>query len=626
MSRVMVSVIALVGVLQMPLLAQPKPKVAANSALSKAELFIAIRDKNVSAVKRALADGADPNGRNWLDFTPLMWAAMRGNSQIVDLLLVHGAKLEDSSIYGTAFSAAALGRSENVALALLDKGAKPDPKRVDGTTPLMMAASNGQVKLMQRLLKQNCSPNKKDGDGATALIYAARMGQANSIQTLLAAGADINAADSHGRTALHYAAANGWANVVDRLIASHAEVNAKDKANATALLLAARYNGDAAIVRSLLKNGANASDKDGKGQTALALAQSRGFTDAVSALREAGVQTFAASLKEGAEAVAPLTANKAVENSLAVLQTGMKTFAARAQCVSCHHQGLGLMTLGFASQRGFVVDKDIIGSNLKRVGEDGQRSAPMVHQALGNPNIGKTMPAVDIGDISIGAGYIFSGLIGNQIPANPGVGEMALFVAKQQDADGHWGYGFEREPMQSSYVTTTALVLQVLQAYGSQDKLAPYYERAKRWLLTTPTPNTEDKASRLLGLKWVSASAKEKETSLRELLALQRADGGWAQLSNLRSDAYATGLALYALHVSGELPVSDPAYQRGIQYLLRTQDEDGSWYVNKRAAPANVYFDAGFPHGESQYSSFAGTCWATIALLQTAEPSHTAAR
>ena len=32
------------------------------------------------------------------------------------------------------------------------------------------------------------------------------------------------------------------------------------------------------------------------------------------------------------------------------------------------------------------------------------------------------------------------------------------------------------------------------------------------------------------------------------------------------------------------------------------------------------YFDAGFPHGQSQFSSFNGTCWATMALLLAVEP------
>src|ERR671925_1136895 len=91
-------------------------------------------------------------------------------------------------------------------------------------------------------------------------------------------------------------------------------------------------------------------------------------------------------------------------------------------------------------------------------------------------------------------------------------------------------------------------------------------------------------------------------------------------MAALQSDAYATGQALYALHIAGGLPVTDPAYQAGVQFLLRNQEEDGSWFVSKRAMPANNYFDAGFPHGQSQYASFNATCWATMALLATAEP------
>ncbi len=68
------------------------------------------------------------------------------------------------------------------------------------------------------------------------------------------------------------------------------------------------------------------------------------------------------------------------------------------------------------------------------------------------------------------------------------------------------------------------------------------------------------------------------------------------------------------------MPVTDAAYRRGVSYLLRTQDEDGTGFVTKRAIPANNYFDAGFPHGESQYASFNGTCWATMALMETVQP------
>ena len=82
----------------------------------------------------------------------------------------------------------------------------------------------------------------------------------------------------------------------------------------------------------------------------------------------------------------------------------------------------------------------------------------------------------------------------------------------------------------------------------------------------------------------------------------------------MESNAYTTGLAMMALNVSG-VAASDAAYQRGVQYLLNTQHEDGSWHVKTRAAGFQPYFDNGFPHGVDQWISAAATGQATIALL-----------
>ena len=73
-----------------------------------------------------------------------------------------------------------------------------------------------------------------------------------------------------------------------------------------------------------------------------------------------------------------------------------------------------------------------------------------------------------------------------------------------------------------------------------------------------------------------------------------------------------------ALHTAG-LPPSDAAYERGVQFLLKTQQEDGSSYVRTRALGFQPYFDAGIPYGFDQWISAAGTSWATIALA-TASP------
>jgi squalene cyclase len=104
------------------------------------------------------------------------------------------------------------------------------------------------------------------------------------------------------------------------------------------------------------------------------------------------------------------------------------------------------------------------------------------------------------------------------------------------------------------------------------------------------------------------------------LLAQQQPDGGWAQRAGFPSDAYATGQALYALREAVGLPVSSAAYRRGVQYLLDSQFEDGSWHVTSRAVKFQPYFESGFPHGHDQWISSAGTAWAAMALALTADP------
>ena len=102
---------------------------------------------------------------------------------------------------------------------------------------------------------------------------------------------------------------------------------------------------------------------------------------------------------------------------------------------------------------------------------------------------------------------------------------------------------------------------------------------------------------------WGGADKEAIRKAERSLIDEQRADGGWAQLPTLTSDAYATGQALVALHESGALPVADAAYQRGIRFLLNTQLEDGSWHVKSRAIPIQPFFESDFPHPVCLYPS-----------------------
>ena len=117
------------------------------------------------------------------------------------------------------------------------------------------------------------------------------------------------------------------------------------------------------------------------------------------------------------------------------------------------------------------------------------------------------------------------------------------------------------------------------------------------------------------------AFAAAGEHDVAELLEEQREDGGWAQLPNLDSDAWATGQTLVALRTAGGLPTTHSAYERGIEFLLRTQFDDGSWYVRSRTWPFQTHFDSEFPHGKDQWISAPATAWAVMALTLAVEPS-----
>ncbi len=154
-------------------------------------------------------------------------------------------------------------------------------------------------------------------------------------------------------------------------------------------------------------------------------------------------------------------------------------------------------------------------------------------------------------------------------------------------------------------------------------------DRALQWFFSTIPQTTEDFTFRLFGISWGGANAVERGSAAKDLLALQRADGGWGQLPHLQSDAYSTGEAMVALNEAGGVAVTDPAWEKGLQYLLSTQQPDGTWHVaTRQVSPASVsppYFESGFPYSHDQYISTAGTSWAAMALMldlpKSAQPS-----
>jgi hypothetical protein len=210
---------------------------------------------------------------------------------------------------------------------------------------------------------------------------------------------------------------------------------------------------------------------------------------------------------------------------------------------------------------------------------------------------------------------------GVKAPASPGLEAVAYYLAAKQRTAGNWhGIGATRAPMQDGDVSRTAMAIRTLAAYapaGRREEFTDRIARAATWLSVQTPLSTEDRVMQLLGLHWAGVSDQVVAARQRELMALQRADGGWGQTPFLASDAYATGQAIYVLRELG-IAATDPALQRGTAFLLRTQADDGTWFVKSRAMKIQPYFESGFPYGHDQWISQTGTAWAVMALSAAA--------
>ena len=246
-----------------------------------------------------------------------------------------------------------------------------------------------------------------------------------------------------------------------------------------------------------------------------------------------------------------------------------------------------------------------------------QESAERGHRAEPAVEFTTTSNASQVG-VNFVLGYQLLGLDAQDYKADLNTDAAAMLIQSRQKPNGEWPYPHAdtRPPICLDYIAQTALAMHALQLYAPKTSKAAYEKSihlAASWLAKAQSFNNDDRSWRLTGLAWAGTDQAATKKALQEVLATQRPDGGWSDLPSMQSTPYAAGRSLVALQIGG-VPVSDPACQRGIKFLLATQQEDGSWYTKTRALAFQPYFDAEFPHGYDQWMSAAGTSWATMAL------------
>jgi ankyrin repeat protein len=566
-------------------------------------LMFAALHADAATLRELLDTGADPNVRNDAGATALMWAAP--DVEKARVLIEHGADVNaksDDARTPLLIAAGAPGSVPTVKL-LVDRGAKVNVKApfIAGyTTPLTEAASIGNAEAFKVLVAAGADL-KFAGPPALGLAFRA--------ECMSCAEALLKAFDPPQLTGtmLMSAPPLGPALGTPMFLERGAIADARDPDGRTMLMLAAASDTmPVDAVKALLAHGVDVNARTVTGETALDLARRHGKTPVVDVLVAAGAKDEpAAAIPSPAPAA---SARAAVERSLPLLQKNSRTFLQKAGCVSCHNNTLTAMTVATARTRKFAVDETIAREQAGKIGTylDSWRERAL--QGVPIPGDADTMS------------YILAGLAAEHYPADAATDAQARLIKQRQCADGRWRILANRPPLESSDLEVTAVSMRALQAYAPKGERADYEKSvraAAAWLAAATPRSNEDRVFQLLGLSWSNADRDRIEKAGRALRAEQRPDGGWAQIPSMQSDAYATGQALVALVESGDLPEKDPAIKRGIDFLLKNQLADGSWFVRTRAIPIQPLFDSGFPYGRNAFISASATNWATRALAMT---------
>ena len=149
-----------------------------------------------------------------------------------------------------------------------------DTKNAEGYTAAHYAAFKGNVTVLKCLQKYEANLALDSDLGMSLLHFAAQGDKINTVLHLHERDIDTNGKDSKGSTPLHWACYSGSEKVVEYLLAQPGILlDEKDQDGHTPLHIAVAY-GYSKIVRKLLVAGADRKATNGKGQSALQIAQS----------------------------------------------------------------------------------------------------------------------------------------------------------------------------------------------------------------------------------------------------------------------------------------------------------------------------------------------------------------
>lgn len=301
----------------------------------------------------------------------------------------------------------------------------------------------------------------------------------------------------------------------------------------------------------------------------------------------------------------------AINKSIPLLEASADFSRSQRSCFTCHHVSSVAITANAAWQRGFKIDKTNLESQLRRTYSELKGDIERF--------IGGRFPTGQ-GDLLGHSMWLLKEM--GWKPDETTTDTVRFLLEHDQDSGG-WKPEIQRPPTVGNSFTTTFVVLQAIEAFRPPDlgfEIRKRRQAAIDWLLQTKSFDTEDMVFRLRSLHLTGEVAFEKEAT--KLLQAQRKDGGWAQLPQMNSDAYATGTALAALIDTETLTIEAPEFAAGAAFLLKNQQTDGSWHVRSRVKVKQPFYNSFFPHEHDQFISVTASAWATYALLRIFPPTE----
>lgn len=186
---------------------------------------------------------------------------------------------------------------------------------------------------------------------------------------------------------------------------------------------------------------------------------------------------FAATLIGGAhgqmsgEKPAPSEAQAAATQALELLQSSVEHWTREVDCFSCHHQGLGGLTLALTKELGLKSDAASIAEEIEQVHstERARFDALLVSDGVG----------------VFGRSTVLLGLGVRDQPKDSVTDSIASFLAARQTSSGAWYSNEHRPPFEDNHVTASALTMRALVMYGPEGRAAEMQRRVQKgrdWL------------------------------------------------------------------------------------------------------------------------------------------------